>query len=56
MKLDREWFALNRRIYVDQGAHSLQKQTKSTSAAQMLGVNDECYIHYYIQQQNASIA
>ncbi len=23
---------------------------------QMSGVNDDCYIHYYIQQQNTSIA
>ncbi len=27
-----------------------------SSAAQISGVNDDCFIHYYIQQQNASIA
>ncbi len=36
--------------------HSFQKQTKSSSAAQMMGVNDDCYVNYYIQQQNTSIA
>ncbi len=32
-------------------------QTKviHSSAAQMSGVNDNCYVHYYIQQQNTSI-
>ncbi len=40
------------------GAQSLHKQTQSTasSAAQMSEVNNDCYVHYYIQQQNASIA
>ncbi|KAL0154222.1 hypothetical protein M9458_050476, partial [Cirrhinus mrigala] len=48
----------HRRIYVDREAHSLHKQRKSTasSAAQMSGVNDDHYVHYYIQQHNTSIA
>ncbi len=32
------------------------KAKVTSSAAQMSGVNDDCYIHYYIQEQNASIA
>ncbi len=31
-----------------------QKQLFSEQA--VLGVNDYCYVHYYIQQQNTSIA
>ncbi len=34
------------------GVHSLQKQI----AALMSGENYDCYVHYYIQQQNTSIA
>ncbi len=39
--------------------HSLQSGSNVNplpSAAQMSGVNYDCYIHYYIQQLNTSIA
>ncbi len=46
----------HRCIYVDRGSvHSLQSESNVNplpSAAQMSGVTDDCYIHYYIQQLN----
>ncbi len=35
--------------------HSLQSESNVISLRQMLEVNDDCFIHYYIQQQNTSI-
>ncbi len=39
-----------------EGERKKQTESSASSAAQMSGVNSDCYVHYYIQQQNASIA
>ncbi len=45
----------NRCIYVDRGRIPFTNKSNPL-CLQMSGVNDDCYVHYYIQQQNTSIA
>ncbi len=50
----------HRCIYVDRGSElSIQSESNINplpSVAQMWGVNDDCYVYYYIQQLNTSMA
>ncbi len=59
MKLDHKLFT---RTYTHFGADRDSLKTKVTlilcvfSGSDVEVVNDDCYIHYYIQQQNTSLA